>query len=138
MESAVAVQLNGALVLIYDTLAVEQGHRPAEEPHRGRALLVGQHLDVRQAGGVIHGHVDVFVTSSWGAALARIAGDPMADTLEPGQLLDVDMDHVAGLLPLLPLHLWFGIEVPQSVQPQAPHRPSHGADRAHQQPDDPP
>jgi hypothetical protein len=62
----------------------------------------------------------------------------VADPLEPGQLLDVDMDHVAGLLPLVPLHRRFGLEVAQPVQPQPPHRPGQGADRQQQQPGNPP
>ena len=42
-----------------DPLAVEPGYRSAQEPNRGRALLVGQDLEVRKAGGVIHGHMDL-------------------------------------------------------------------------------
>ena len=70
----------------------------------------------------------------------------MPNTVEPGQLpllrrslrLDVDMDHVARLLPLVSLHRRFWVEVPESVQPQAPHRPGQGADRHQQQPGDSP
>lgn len=70
----------------------------------------------------------------------------MANAVKPGQppllrrslQLDVDMDHVAGPLPLVAMDRRFGIQVPQPVQPQAPHRPSQGADQHHQQPGDPP
>lgn len=48
----------------FDPLAVEPGHRTAQEPNRGRPLLVREDLDVRQADGVIHGHVELFVASA--------------------------------------------------------------------------
>jgi hypothetical protein len=78
-------------------------------------------------------HMDLRVTSGGRASFAWVTGDPVANTLEPGQLFDVDMDHVAGPLPLVSLHRWRGVEVPQPVQPQAPHRPGQGADRNQQQ-----
>jgi hypothetical protein len=56
----------------------------------------------------------------------RIAGDPLADPFEPGQLLllrrslrlDVDMDHVARLLPLVPLHRWLGSRLRSRFSPR--------------------
>jgi hypothetical protein len=54
-------------------------------------------------GGVIHGHVDLLVARARGDPLARVTGDLVADPLEPGQLFDVHIDHVARLVPLVPL-----------------------------------
>ena len=74
----------------------------------------------------------------WGVRPPR--GDQVADPLKAGQLLllrrlrlGVDMKHVARLLPLVPLHRWFGIEVAQPVEPQAPHRSGQGGDGYQQQ-----
>ncbi len=47
----------------------------------------------------------------------------MADTLEAGQLFDVDMDHVAGALPLVAPHRRLGIKVLESTQRQGVHHP---------------
>ena len=121
-----------------DPLAVEPGHSTAQEAHCCRPLLVSQYLDVGQPRGVIHRDMDPFVAGSGGASFAWVAGDPVANAVEPGQLFDVDMDHVAGLLPLVSLHRRSGLQVTQPVQPQAPHHPGQGADRHQQQPGDPP
>jgi hypothetical protein len=48
------------------------------------------------------------------------------------------MDHVDRPLPLVSLDRRNGIQVPQPVQPQAPHRPGQGADRHQRQTADPP
>jgi len=71
-----------------NALAVEPGHRTAQEAHRGRPLLVA---------------------SSRAAALTAVTGDPVPNTVEPGQrsLLrrslrpGVGMDQLARLLPLV-------------------------------------
>ena len=109
-----------------DPLTVEPGHRSAQEAHRGRPLLVGQHLDIRQAGGVIDGHMHLLVASAGGASFAWITGGPVPNTVEPGQLFDVDMDHVAGPLPLVAPHRRLGFQILEPSQPQGVHHPSDG------------
>jgi hypothetical protein len=47
-----------------DPLRAEPVHSPGQEADRGGLLLVGQHLDVGQAGGVIHRDVDLLVASA--------------------------------------------------------------------------
>jgi hypothetical protein len=97
--------------------------------------------------------MDLLVAGAGGSSFAWITGEPVRNTVEPGELFVLDMDHVSRLHPLVSLHrrslLLFekalptqkhfalGVEVPQSVQPQAPHLPGKGADRRQQQPDDP-
>jgi len=41
----------------------------------------------------------------------------MADPLKAGQLFGVDVDHVAGLGPLVPAHSLFGLQVLEATQP---------------------
>jgi hypothetical protein len=65
-----------------------------------------------------------------------IAGDPVAHPAEAVQGLDVDVDQVTWPLPLVTLHDWFGIQVPQSPQPQATESPGNGGERSLQQPGD--
>lgn len=62
----------------------------------------------------------------------------MPNTVEQGQLIDVNMDYVAGPFPLVSVHQRFRVEVQQSVQPKAQHRLGQGADRHQQQPGNPP
>jgi len=109
-----------------DSLLVEPTHSSSQEANRGGLLLIGQHLHVHQARGVIHRHVDLLVAGASRTALTAVAGDAVANPLEPGQLLGVDMNHVARLLPLVPLHRRLGVQVPQPPEPQGLHHSSHG------------
>ena len=113
-----------------DPLLAEPAHSPRQEADRGGLLLVGQHLHVSQASGVIHRHVDLLVAGASRTALTAVAGDAVADPLEPGELFGVDMDHVARLLPLVSLHRRLGVEVPQLSKAQSLHRPRDGRQRS--------
>jgi len=64
------------------------------------------------------------VAGASGGALTAVAGDPVPHLAEPGQLFGVEMDHVARLLPLVPLHRSLGLEVPQQPEPKGFHDPS--------------
>jgi len=70
----------------------------------------------------------LFVTDAVGASLLVIAGDAMAHLPEPRQRLDADMDQVAWVLPLVPLHRWFGFQVPQSPQLQPAESPGNAGE----------
>jgi len=83
----------------------------------------GSTSDVRQASGDIHRDVNLLIAGASRTALTAVAGDAVADTLESGQLLGVDMDHVARLLPLVPLHRRLWLEIPQPSEAQSLHRP---------------
>jgi hypothetical protein len=50
--------------------------------------------------------------------LTAVAGNAVANLLEPGQLFGVDMDHVARLPPLVSLHRNLGLEVAQPSKPR--------------------
>lgn len=109
-----------------DALCAEPSHSPGQDADRGGLLLVGQHLHVRQPRGVIDRHADLLVASATGTAPTAVAGDPVANSLEPSQLLGVHMEHVARLLPLVPLHRNLGVQVSQAAKAQRLHHPSHG------------
>ena len=86
-----------------DPLGVEPGHGPRQKADHRWLLLIRQHLDVRQAGGVIDGDVDLVVADAVGPPLLTVAGDPVPHLPKAGQGLDVDVDQVAGPLPLVAL-----------------------------------
>ena len=65
-----------------------------------------------------------------------ITGDPVAHPAEAGQGLDVEVDQVARTLPLVTLHEWFGIQVPQSTQTQSAESTGDCGERDLQQPGD--
>lgn len=107
-------------------MLAEPANGPRQEVDRGDHLILGQHLHVRQASGVIHSHMELLVASTTGADLTAVAGDPVTDPLKPSQLLGVDMDHVARLLPLVALNRKLGLQVPQRAKAKRLHHPSHG------------
>ena len=56
------------------------------------------------ARGVVDADVDELPAGAARAALPAIAGDAVADALEAAELLDVDVDQLAGLLALVAAH----------------------------------
>ena len=117
-------------------LAVEPGHSPAQEADRGGLLFVRQHFHVGEPRGVVDRHMDAVVADAGRAALLPVAGDAVADLAKASQLLDVDMDQVSGMLPLVALHWRFGVQIPQPPEPQAVQSSGHGGEGSRQQPGD--
>ena len=70
---------------------LEPAQRPDEEAVDRLALLVRQDLDEGEPGSVVNRHVDELPASTL-ALGAPIAGDPMADAPEAGELLDIEVD----------------------------------------------
>jgi len=78
----------------------------------------------------------LLVAGTSGGALTTVAGDAVADPLKPGQLFDVDMDHVPGALPLVATNKTFGVKVLQASQAQALHEPTNGGEGRTESPGD--
>ncbi len=117
-----------------DALAVEPGQCPAQEADRCALLLIGQHLDVGEPCGVIDGNVDPVVTDASRAALLPVSCDAVSHLAEAGQLLDVDVNQVAGPFPFVALNRRLWLQVSQPAQPQAVQRSGHGGERSREQP----
>jgi hypothetical protein len=80
--------------------------RPLEEADAGRGPLVGEQLDIREPGGVVDADVHEFpagdaVAARIGEAVAAVAGHPMAAPQDAAELLDADVDQLAGPLALV-------------------------------------
>ncbi|MCY1236343.1 hypothetical protein D9M72_489930 [compost metagenome] len=78
---------------------------------------------------VVHGHEDEVPADAAGA-LAAVAGDAMADLVEAPQLLDVNVQQLAGVVALVALYGLVGAQVTQPRQPGATQhaayrRPGH-------------
>ena len=63
------------------------------------------------------------------ALAGAVAGDAVAYLIELAELFDVDVDHLAGLFPLVAAGRFGRLERAQLVQPQAPEDAAHGGRR---------
>jgi len=101
-----------------DAVATEPGQGTPEELYTRDPLLIGQDLDVGQAGGIIDGHVHELPADAPHAA-APIAMDAMPDAADSAELLDVEVHERAGL-PVFVAHDRHGrLERRQARQPLA-------------------
>src|SRR3954447_13172422 len=94
-----------------DAVGGIEGDRALEEPDRGRGLLVGEDFDVGQPGGVVDADVHVLPADlalalaggvGCGRVAAALAGHPVPGAaLDPAELLDVDVQQLAGVTALI-------------------------------------
>ena len=69
---------------------------------------------------VVNADVDELPSDAAAVALAGpISGDPMSDLVEATELLDIDVDHVAGMFSLVTTHRLSQFQVAHPVQPQS-------------------
>jgi len=84
------------------------------------------------------------VTRTTGRAQASVTRDPVTNPLKAGQLLllrrslrlGVDVDHVAGLCPLVAAHWLSGLQVLESAEAQGLEHPTNGGEWRRQDPGD--
>ena len=82
------------------TQVAEVGDGGFEEGGDTVAGLVGMDLDEADAGVVVDADVDV-VAAGAGRALAAVAGDAVAGLFETGEFLDVEVQQLTGMFPLV-------------------------------------
>jgi hypothetical protein len=108
----------------------------AQEADRGERLLVGEHFDVGQAGGIVDGDVHELPADALAAVTVAVderrvvvLAQPVADALaraalDAPELLDVDVDQLAGPRALVALR---GL----APQPAELAHPDPGQDARH-------
>ena len=109
-----------------------------EERDGGDRLLVWKDLDIGQTRGVIDSDVDVLPADTPAAHAGRVGprevvpafvGDSMAhSTLDPSELLDVDVQELAGTLALVALR-GLQAEPAELAHPDPSQDPRHGRER---------
>jgi hypothetical protein len=97
----------------------EPGDGTTQERRCRRGVLVVEDFDVGEASGVIDGDVAVLPAGASVAVLFTSTGDAMARDAEPAQLLDIDVDELAGMTTAVPVHGFGWTEPPAAVQPEA-------------------
>ena len=110
--------------------AVERD-RAAQKPGDGHGLLVGEHFDVGQAGGVVDADMHVIPAG----ALAAVAAGAPAEHPVPGaaantpELLDVDVDQLAGLAALVAVGRLKRLQSRELAQPDPGEHRRDGRER---------
>jgi len=112
-------------------MALEEAKRPLEEGGRARLLLVGEDFGVGEPGSVVDGDMEslsaeTLATAATAALAAPVAGDAVADAVDPAELLGIDVDQSAGLLPLVADDCHGRVE---SLEPAEPDPAQRLADR---------
>jgi hypothetical protein len=97
-----------------------------EETDGALSSLVGQELDVSEATRVVDADVGEFPTGAFARLVhaSVAAGDAMSDAVKPTELLDVDVNEVAWIRPLVPVG---GLRWLQEANPR--HSISHQSSR---------
>lgn len=106
------------------------GDRRLEEGDGAFFFLIGQYLREGDAGGVVDADMDEFPTAAARAGIAGgLAGNAMTDALETTELLDVDMDHLAGMLALVVSDRLGRFDIPQPRQSGTLENAANGGGR---------
>src|SRR3954469_10041489 len=104
-----------------DAKARVVGDRGLEEGDRALLFLVRKDLREGHPGGVVDADVDELPPNAPALALTgSIAGDAMADPVEAAELLDIDVDQVAGMFALVAANRRGGFERLHAVEAEAP------------------
>ena len=94
------------------------------------SFFVGQDLREGDARGIVDGHMDELPADATAVALAgAVTGDAVADPVEAAELLDVDVDELAGMLALIAAHRLGRLQCADAVEPQAPEDAADGGRR---------
>lgn len=104
-----------------DAALLEPAERPHEEAGGGGAPLVRQHLHVGEPGGIVDGDMEEVVAGAF-ACSPPVASDAVADPLEAGELLDVEMQELARPLALIAAHRRGLVQALEASEP-APLQP---------------
>src|SRR5579862_3745335 len=123
-DGAVTGAVVGHHPLNTDAVGAVVGDGAAEEASRRGRLLVAEHLDVGDPGGVVDADVDVLPADP-AASCAAVAVDAVAGPTDPAKLLDVDVQELARSFPLIAV-CWLG-----RFEPRQLPEPDPGQHRRH-------
>jgi hypothetical protein len=110
-----------------DAAPREVAEGPREERRRDGLRFVGQHLGIREPGAIVDGDVHRLPPEA-AAPLAAIPVNAMAHPADLAELLDVEVEEIAGRGPLVAIRRTRGVEARQLMQAQAPLLAHHRGD----------
>src|SRR5690606_13646340 len=103
------------------------GYRRRKEGDRTFLAFIGQDLAEGDARMIVDGDVDELPADASAIGLAgAITGDAVTDPLKSSELLDIDMDHLAGTIAFVAPDGLGRFEGPQTRQPRPFQHPADG------------
>jgi hypothetical protein len=108
-----------------DAVAAEPAERPVEEGDGAGLALVGENLAVGEPCGIVDRDVQDF-PAAMAAGPGAIAGDAVADAVDPAELLGVDVEQLAGAGALVADHGRPGLERGEAAEAEAAQRQADG------------
>jgi hypothetical protein len=96
-----------------DAAALEPGDGAFEKAGGGWGSFIGEDLRVGEARSVVDSDMDE-LPSDASRVLPTITGDAMTDAADAAQLLDIHVDELAGMLPLVSANRLFGLQALES------------------------
>lgn len=108
-----------------DAEAFVVGDRRSQKVDSADGLFVRLDLGESNPRMIVDEDMDEFPPNAATVALSRaIAGDPVADAVGAAKFIDVDMDHLAGMLALVAYDFCWRFEIPHPAQARAPQNPT--------------
>jgi len=110
-----------------DAEALVPGNGGFQESHGAFLSLTLEDLAEGETGMIVDRDVDKLPADAPGVALTvAVSGDTVAHTVEFTQFFDIDMDHLAGPLPLIADHRLGGFQIPPAVEAMAHQNATDG------------
>src|SRR5580700_4270804 len=124
-EGLVAGAVVGHDALDFDAEAFVVGERRFEEGGGAALPLIGHDLGEGDAGVVVDGDMDELPAEPFApcppvALPSAVAGDAMADAIDPAELFDVEVDHLARMFTLIAAYRRRRLQGRESVEPEPP------------------
>ncbi|MCP9883499.1 hypothetical protein KBY65_13665 [Cyanobium sp. Alchichica 3B3-8F6] len=101
-------------------------HIPQQKTNGHGLLLIRQQLEVCRASGIVNGNMNFLIASAKAGSKTQITGDQVPDGLKTGHMFDDDMDHVAGVGPLVAAKGLCGLQIREPAETQVVEHPTHG------------
>ena len=125
-SAAVAGAVVGKETLDLDPELSEEGESGEEKGDGALRALVREELGEGDAGVIIDGDVKVLPTGAAGVIALAVAGDAMAEALDAGELLNIEVDEFARSGPLVAAQRWRRLQGAQALETVAAQQTRDG------------
>ncbi len=109
-------------------MGIEPSHRPQQETDGRGQLLIGHHLDLGKASGIVDGDMGFLKARATAGSKTPISGHRVADGVKAVQSLGVEMDHVDGVGPVVRANRLGRLQISWPTETQGFEQPAHAGE----------